>query len=152
MTAEQFEQTLLQFIRRQPFEPFVVELLDGRLIEIASPKMAVGGGGASILTEDFNLVEFTCKEVREMRSRRSRSHVMSGDELQRALRVFNMRRPFRPFLMEFMSGDRVLLSPPEAVDRRGDLFMCRSADGIQRLITAASICQLLEAPTTSGNQ
>ena len=77
---------------------------------------------------------------------------MSGDELQRALRVFNTRRPFRPFIMEFISGDRVLLSHPEAVDCRGDLFLCRSADGIQRLFTGASICQLLEASATSRDR
>jgi hypothetical protein len=67
MTAEQFEQTLLQFIRRKPFEPFVVELLDGRVLEIDTPKVVVGGGGASILTPDFDLVEFTSAEVRGMR-------------------------------------------------------------------------------------
>jgi hypothetical protein len=70
---------------------------------------------------------------------------MSGDELHRALRVFNTRRPFRPFLLEFLSGDRVLLAHPESVDRRGDLFLCRDANGVQRLFTAASVCQLLEA-------
>jgi hypothetical protein len=77
---------------------------------------------------------------------------MTDDELLRALRAFNSRRPFRPFIMEFMSGNRVLLSHPESVDRRGGLFLSRSADGVQRLFTAASVCQLLEVSATSADQ
>ncbi len=32
MALQQFEDTLRQFLRREPFQPFVVELLDGRMI------------------------------------------------------------------------------------------------------------------------
>jgi hypothetical protein len=67
MKAEQFEETLLQFIRRRPFEPFVVELLDGQVIEITSPKVVVGGAGAAFLTTTFDLVDFSCDEVRTIR-------------------------------------------------------------------------------------
>jgi hypothetical protein len=67
MKAEQFEETLLQLIRRRPFEPFVVELLDGRVIEITSPKV-VGGGGATFIRDDFDLVDVVCEEVRAIRA------------------------------------------------------------------------------------
>ena len=67
MKEEPFEQTLLQFIRRRPFEPFVVELLDGRVIEIPAPKVIVGGGGATFVGDDFDLVDFVCEEVRAIR-------------------------------------------------------------------------------------
>jgi hypothetical protein len=67
MTPEQFDQTLRQFLNHKPFEPFVVELLDGRNIEIVRPKLAFGGGSAGFLTPEFDLVEFSCEEVRAIR-------------------------------------------------------------------------------------
>jgi hypothetical protein len=67
MTAEQFETTILSLLRHEPFEPFVVEMRDGRLIEIERPKLAVGGGGAGFLTPQFDLVEFECEDVLEIR-------------------------------------------------------------------------------------
>jgi hypothetical protein len=67
MKPEQFENTLRQFLRREPFEPFVVELLDGRIIEVTRPGVVMGGGGASFFTPDYNLVEFSCEQVRAIR-------------------------------------------------------------------------------------
>jgi hypothetical protein len=67
MTIEQFEDTLRQFIRREPFQPFVVELLDGTLFHIEHPGVAFGGGAASYLTPNYDLVEFACEEVRSIR-------------------------------------------------------------------------------------
>lgn len=67
MTAEQLESTLRQFLRQEPFRPFVVELYDGNRIEINRPGLAIGGGGASFLSPDWELVEFNCEEVRDVR-------------------------------------------------------------------------------------
>jgi hypothetical protein len=58
----------LQFIRRRPFEPFFVKLLDGRVIEITAPKVIVGGGGATFIRDEFDLVDFECEEVRAIRA------------------------------------------------------------------------------------
>ena len=68
MNADQFEQTLLQFLRRRPFEPFVVELLDGRVIEIPSPTVVVGGAAATFISPDFDHTDFYGKEVRAIRA------------------------------------------------------------------------------------
>jgi hypothetical protein len=67
MEPEPFEQKLRQLLRQEPFQPFVVELVDGRLIWITEPKLAMGGGGASFFTPSFDLVEFVCEEVRAFR-------------------------------------------------------------------------------------
>ena len=67
MNVEQFEDTLRNFLRREPFQPFVVELVDGRAIEILRPKVVFGGGGASFFTPAYDLVEFACEEVRAIR-------------------------------------------------------------------------------------
>jgi hypothetical protein len=68
MTREQFEDTLRQFLRRKPFQAFVVELLDGRLIPVDRPGVAFGGGAASYFAPDDDLVEFACEDVRAMRA------------------------------------------------------------------------------------
>jgi len=52
MTEELFEATLRKYLRRKPFFPFLVELLDGRIIIVERPSLAMGGGAATILTED----------------------------------------------------------------------------------------------------
>lgn len=69
---------------------------------------------------------------------------MTGDELQRALRSFTHRRPFRPFYLRFFCGDQTLLPHPESIDRNGDLFICRGTDKIHRIFAATSVCQVLE--------
>ena len=67
MTNEQFEETLRQYLRREPFQPFVVELVDGRLIAIEEPKVVFGGGAASFFTPSYDLVEFACEDVQAIR-------------------------------------------------------------------------------------
>jgi hypothetical protein len=67
MTVEEFEQTLLRYKYHQPFQPFLVELVDGRVIPVLRPKMVLSAGTASFLTDDFELVEFASDEVREIR-------------------------------------------------------------------------------------
>jgi hypothetical protein len=67
MNAEQFEQTLRQVLQREPFEPFVVELRDGRLLAVDHPRVAIGGGAASFFTPSYDLVEFFCEDVRAIR-------------------------------------------------------------------------------------
>ncbi len=67
MEREPFEQTLRHFLHREPFEPFAVEMTDGRLIWITEPRVAFNGGAATFIAADFDLVEFTCEEVRAFR-------------------------------------------------------------------------------------
>jgi hypothetical protein len=67
MNLQQFEDTLRQFLRREPFQPFVVELLDGGIVEVDHPRIAFGGGAASYLTQEHDLVEFACEDVRAIR-------------------------------------------------------------------------------------
>jgi hypothetical protein len=75
---------------------------------------------------------------------------MSGTDLDRVLRAFAKRHPFRSFLIEFQSGDRILVSHPEAIEGFGELFLYRSPDRSQRIFAAAGVCQLIDpAPTAS---
>ena len=73
---------------------------------------------------------------------------MSNDELATALRPMLSRIPFRPFLIEFMSGSSILVSHPETVVRRGVVFLYRASDSAYRIFNGASVCQLIEVMPT----
>jgi hypothetical protein len=68
MTPEQVEEKVLEVIHREPFVPHVVELTDGRSLEILHPRLAINGGGAGFLGPDGGLVDFEFKAVRSLRA------------------------------------------------------------------------------------
>lgn len=68
MNQQEFEAGLRKHLHREPFEPFVVELLDGRLVEVTQRSLAFGGGAATYGTATGDLVFFDCEEVREIRA------------------------------------------------------------------------------------
>ena len=68
MTPETFDQTLRQFIKRKPFEPFVVELKDGRVFTFQQPWLSFGGGVAGFLSEEDGLVDFGYTDVLAIRA------------------------------------------------------------------------------------
>ena len=68
MTQEAFEDSLRSFLRREPFQQFVVELLDGQRILIDLPHtVAMGGGGACFISPDYDMHTFACEQVRDIR-------------------------------------------------------------------------------------
>ncbi len=75
MSQQDFEDSLRQFLRREPFQPFVVELLDGRVILIEQRSLAFAGGAATYGTATKDLVFFDCEEVRAIREA---AHEMSS--------------------------------------------------------------------------
>jgi hypothetical protein len=54
---------------------------------------------------------------------------MTSGQLDAATRAFCRRRPFRAFLIEFVSGNQLLVRHPEVIRQAGELFVARSADG-----------------------
>jgi hypothetical protein len=68
MNQQEFEESARAFLRREPFQPFVIELQEGRVLLIDQPALAYGGGtGATFLSADFDLVEFLYEDVRAIR-------------------------------------------------------------------------------------
>lgn len=64
MTREQFYSQMRQFIHRQPFVPFIVDLRDGQRLVIKQPNVAFGEEGAGFIDpEDGALVDFSCDDV-----------------------------------------------------------------------------------------
>ena len=66
MSVEQFEHELRTNKHRDPFRPFVVELIDGRSILVDEPALAFDGGRAVFLgSSDIEI--FDCEEVQRFR-------------------------------------------------------------------------------------
>ena len=68
MSITEFNDTISRLINQEPFQPFVVEKMDGSIIEIRNHCVPLSGeGSAGHLTDDGDLVEFDCSEVRAVR-------------------------------------------------------------------------------------
>ncbi len=64
MTKDEFETRLRHYIYQDPFQPFVVHLLDGRRVTVDQLPVVFSDGAASFV--DFKkeaLVEFFCDQV-----------------------------------------------------------------------------------------
>ena len=67
MKREVFEETLRGFLRREPFLPFVVELETGEQILVEEPTVAFADGFAGYFSPAYDITEFTCEQVRDIR-------------------------------------------------------------------------------------
>lgn len=68
-----------------------------------------------------------------------------------ALRGFQRRKPFLPFLIELLTVERLRVQHPEAVALRGQVAVFVAPDAAVKLFDGASVCQLLDesAPPSS---
>jgi hypothetical protein len=64
MSQQEFEDLLRQNLRREPFLPFIVELVDGSRIIVPHSGVAFGGGAGAFFTPSYDLVEFACENVK----------------------------------------------------------------------------------------
>jgi hypothetical protein len=67
MNQELFQQTLRSFLQRVPFLPFVVVLRDGRKIAVDEPTVAFAGGAGVYFSPEYDLHDFKCEDVRDIR-------------------------------------------------------------------------------------
>ena len=70
---------------------------------------------------------------------------MTKKEFEVALRAFVGRRPFKPFWIEFLSGDRLLVTHPEALDFQAGFYVHLRMNQGFRVFTCQGVCQLLHA-------
>jgi hypothetical protein len=74
---------------------------------------------------------------------------MNARNFERALRGFTHRQPFRPFLVELVSGDRFRIPHPEALAMRGAVAMYIGPDATVKLFDGESVSQLCDEPATT---
>ena len=63
MNVNEFENQLRILLRREPFQPFVVVVNDGRTIYVDEPAVAFGGGRAGFIGPDEYVEFFDCENV-----------------------------------------------------------------------------------------
>jgi hypothetical protein len=66
MKKEDFEHTLRALLRAEPFQPFIVDLENGKQVHISQPTVAFNDGFAGYLNPAYELVEFACEDVRQI--------------------------------------------------------------------------------------
>jgi len=66
-----------------------------------------------------------------------------------AYRGFTRRQRFRPFLIEFVSGDRLLVTNREAVGWREAALIYTGPRNDYRVFDSSSVCQLLDVEPAS---
>ena len=70
---------------------------------------------------------------------------MEADAFQKSLRAFARRSPFQPFVVELVSGTRIVVDHPEALIYRGGVAVHISADGVPTLFDHRSVSDLTNA-------
>ncbi len=75
---------------------------------------------------------------------------MTPEQFDAAYQAFCRRKPFRPFLIEFISGSQLLIAHPEAVRQEPQLYVARSPDGGYLLFAAENVSLLLDVPKVAA--
>jgi hypothetical protein len=63
MSAYEFEKQLRERLRRAPFQPFVINVNDGRRILVDAPAVAFDAGRAGFIGQDELVEFFDCENV-----------------------------------------------------------------------------------------
>jgi hypothetical protein len=69
---------------------------------------------------------------------------VTTEELEASLRAYERRLPFRPFLVEFVSGVQVRVDQREAIAFFGSVWLYRGPKKAQAIFPSSSVCRLLD--------
>lgn len=69
---------------------------------------------------------------------------MTQSSFKQSLRAFAGRRPFKPFAVELVSGDRFVVEHPEALAHSGAAAVYISPDGAYKLFDSSVVSQLAD--------
>jgi hypothetical protein len=68
---------------------------------------------------------------------------MDPENFERSLRAMQRRKPFQPFTVALVNGDRVQVDHPEALVLRGGVAVFVAANGVPTLFDHESVSQLI---------
>jgi hypothetical protein len=141
MTANEFHERMLFLLRRRPFVPFDVELIDGTRLWVDRPDaVATGGGGASFGDPAGEIHLFDWTNTRRLGPDDLRPDdpgpygpftihdpfaipggpgPMTRAEFREQLEKLVRQRPFVPFVIEFTDGERLAVTLPDLISLGG---------------------------------
>lgn len=76
---------------------------------------------------------------------------MKDTSVQKSLHAFVSRRPFKPFIVELVSGDRIVVEHPEAFLMRGSAAVYLNPVGEYALFDSSTVSQLTDI-RSNGNK
>jgi hypothetical protein len=74
---------------------------------------------------------------------------MTRENFEKVLRVFLARAPFEPFTIELISGSRVEVNHPEAVELRKDIVVFKSTRGTYVVFECSAVVRFVDATGTT---
>jgi hypothetical protein len=75
---------------------------------------------------------------------------MNAEHFQTTIRAFQRRTPFKPYVVELVSGDRIQVDHPEALVIRGAVAVFVSAAGAPSIFDYEGVSQVF-AHTAESN-
>jgi hypothetical protein len=75
---------------------------------------------------------------------------MTAEHFQTTIRAFQRRTPFRPYIVELVSGDRVHVDHPEALVIRGGVGVYVTASGEPTIFDNEGVSEVLVGPGESA--
>jgi hypothetical protein len=75
---------------------------------------------------------------------------MTAEHFQTAIRGFQRRTPFHPYVVELVSGDRVRVDHPEALVIRGGVAVFLSTVGSPSIFDHEGVSQIFAEPAESS--
>jgi hypothetical protein len=75
---------------------------------------------------------------------------MTTEHFQTTIRASQRRTPFKPYVVELVSGDRVQIDHPEALALRAGLGVFVSASGAPTIFDHEGVSQIFAIPEESA--
>ncbi len=126
MTNKQVEEKLTELVHREPFVPFVVDLVDGKSLLLTQPPV-FDETGAGYINSDGALADFEFERVCAIRQIPLEpvaciygASAMDLKQIELQVTELKHRRPFVPFAFEMVDGQLLeVLEPGLALDETG---------------------------------
>lgn len=74
---------------------------------------------------------------------------MTRENFEYVLRLFQTRQPWKPFTLELITGSRLEVNHPEALEQKEELLKLKSSSGLQTVFEYRSVIRFLDATGTT---
>jgi hypothetical protein len=161
MRQENFDLVLNRFLGQKPFRPFTLELISGGRVEVNHPEALQvhrqrparlpqhepypfgvrGGKRRSVPDRDWY-------DLSIAEERREKPAMMKPHLFQEAVDAFKKSQPFRPFVIELDTGERLVVERPEVYggfagagtyDLPGGDFLFVDAEDVKQLVVLTPV-------------
>ena len=76
---------------------------------------------------------------------------MVAEHFQTAIRAFQRRSPFKPYVVELVSGERIRVDHPEALVIRGGVAVFVNSEGAPSIFDHEGVSQIIaDSPESSA--